>query len=130
MSRALEVNYLGTIRVTTAFVPLIRRSMHRGIILNVSSGAGSHYYQANYPERYPCVSAAYYGSKAALNAYTISLAKELKESGIRVHSVTPGMTVTKMTETHGFPAKRPAQEGAEALLPWATLPRDDNRTGE
>ncbi|KAL0069460.1 hypothetical protein AAF712_003493 [Marasmius tenuissimus] len=80
ISKALEVNYLGAIRVTTAFVPLIKRSIHRGIILNVSSGAGSHHYQSNYPQRYPCVSAAYYGSKAALNAYTISLAKELKET--------------------------------------------------
>ncbi|KAK1229472.1 hypothetical protein PQX77_007469 [Marasmius sp. AFHP31] len=131
ITKALQVNYLGVIRVTTAFLPLIRQSTHRGIILNVSSGAGSHHYQSNYPQRYPCVSAAYYGSKAALNAYTISLAKELevRGSGVRVHSVTPGMTVTRMTEEYGFPARRPPVEGAEVILPWATLDKEDDRTG-
>ncbi|KAK1231618.1 hypothetical protein PQX77_005265 [Marasmius sp. AFHP31] len=131
ITKAFQVNYLGVIRVTTAFLPLIRKSTHRGIILNVSSGAGSHHYQSNYPQRYPCVSAAYYGSKAALNAYTISLAKELevRGSGVRVHSVTPGMTVTRMTEEYGFPARRPAVEGAEVIVPWATMDKEDDRTG-
>ncbi|KAL0071155.1 hypothetical protein AAF712_001715 [Marasmius tenuissimus] len=70
LTKALDVNYVGVVRVTTAFLPLIRKSIGRGVILNVSSESGSHYYQSNFPERYPHQKAAYYGTKAALNAST------------------------------------------------------------
>ncbi|KAL0581650.1 hypothetical protein V5O48_000351 [Marasmius crinis-equi] len=125
LSEIFDANYFGVIRVTTAFLPLIRKAK-RGNILNVSSGSGSHYNQSRFPERYPPQRAAYYGSKAALNAYTISLAKELKNNGIRVNSITPGWMSTKMSH---FTGDRSAAEGAEVLLPWVTLNDDDGRTG-
>ncbi|KAJ8082319.1 hypothetical protein PM082_008172 [Marasmius tenuissimus] len=128
LAKTLDVNYVGVVRVTTAFLPLIRKSLGKGVILNVSSGSGSHYYQSNFPERYSHQVAAYYGSKAALNAYTISLAKELKESGIRVNSATPGLTKTQF---NGFlEGARPVTEGAETILPWAILDDEDDRTGK
>ncbi|KAL0581649.1 hypothetical protein V5O48_000350 [Marasmius crinis-equi] len=126
LHKAFEVNYFGVVRVTTAFLPLIRKSSGKGIIANVSSGSGSHYNQSTFPERYKPNVAAYYSSKAALNAYTIALAKELKEVGIRVNATTPGLTQTKMNNYFG---NRPAEEGARAMLPWATLDDEDGRTG-
>ncbi|KAF9254360.1 NAD(P)-binding protein [Marasmius fiardii PR-910] len=96
----LNTNYLGIVRVTTTFLPLIRKAKN-GVIVNISSQVGSHTSQSQQPDRFPPVSVAYYSSKAILNAYTISLAKELKEEGIRVNSVTPGLTLTNFPGAKG-----------------------------
>ncbi|KAJ3797259.1 hypothetical protein GGU11DRAFT_85966 [Lentinula aff. detonsa] len=44
---------------------------------------------------------AYSTSQAALNSYTITLGHELREEGIRVNAVTPGITATKFNEFLG-----------------------------
>jgi NAD(P)-dependent dehydrogenase (short-subunit alcohol dehydrogenase family) len=41
--------------------------------------------------------AVYAASKAAINAYTVGLAKELGPQGIRINAIRPGMTSTEMT---------------------------------
>ncbi|KAG7088113.1 hypothetical protein E1B28_012138 [Marasmius oreades] len=127
IQEALNTNYFGTIRVTTAFLPLIRKAKN-GIIVNVSSQVGSHTSQSQMAARFPPTLVAYYSSKAILNAYTISLAKELKEEGIRVNSLTPGLTRTNFPGTKQM-ATRPAVEGAEVILPWILLDPEDQRTG-
>ncbi|EEB91265.1 hypothetical protein MPER_10406, partial [Moniliophthora perniciosa FA553] len=88
VNEVLNTNYLGVIRVTTAFIPLIRKAGN-GVILYVSSEVGSHTAQSQLAARFPSISVIYYGSKTILNSYTISLAKELKEEGIRVMPVVP-----------------------------------------
>ena len=63
---------------------------------------------------------AYNCSKAALNSYTIALAHELKEEGIKVNAVTPGLSSTRLSQYSG----KTARAGAEVLLPWTLLEKD------
>lgn len=46
--------------------------------------------------------AVYSATKAAVDAITVSLAKELGPRGIRVNSVNPGMVVTEGTQSQGI----------------------------
>jgi carbonyl reductase 1 len=64
-------------------------------------------------------SSAYRVSKAALNAYTRILARELKPRGIRVNAVCPGWVRTRMG---GSAASRDVAKGAASIVWAATLP--------
>jgi NAD(P)-dependent dehydrogenase (short-subunit alcohol dehydrogenase family) len=111
---ALEVNLLGAWRCVEALLPLMGPG---GRIVNVSSGAGSlTAMRAGTP--------AYGVSKAALNAFTLKLAAELRGSGILVNAVCPGWVATDMGGAGG----RPVQEGAASVL-WAVDLPDDGPTG-
>lgn len=120
----LETNLFGPWRTTQALLPLLRRSRH-GRIVNVSSGAGSQGDQ-----RFGLgggEAAASYGvSKAALNALTIKFAVELREDGILVNAVCPGLTATAPgMEAMGA---RPVAEGAAGVV-WAAALPDTGPTG-
>ena len=60
-----------------------------GVIINMSSVSGSYFLPGQ---------ATYSATKAAVNAFTKTLAKELSPSGIRVCGVAPGFINTEMTE--------------------------------
>jgi len=114
----MEANLFGAWRTTQAMLPLLRRS-RRGRIVNVSSGAGSHA-----DPRFGLTAAAamtsYAVSKAALNALTVKLALELREDGILVNAVCPGLTAT--TQDLEEVGARPVEEGAASVVWAATLP--------
>ena len=59
-------------------------------------------------------------SKAALNALTVKLALELREDGILVNAVCPGLTAT--TRDLEEVGARPVEEGAASVVWAATLP--------
>lgn len=120
-----EVNLFGTWRVTQALLPLLRNSAH-GRIVNVSSGAGSHG-DLQFGLSTGSGAVAGYGvSKAALNALTVKIAAELKDSGILVNAVCPGLTATAPgMESMGA---RPVPEGAASVV-WAACLPDDGPTG-
>ncbi len=81
----LEINLIGHIAVTQAFLPLLR--MGRGRIINV--GSGHRFAPA------PFV-AAYCASKSGLGAFSDALRMELMQWGISVVMVDPGATDTPM----------------------------------
>ena len=111
---ALDVNLLGAWRTVQAFLPLMGPG---GRIVNVSSGAGSLTGMgAGTP--------AYGVSKAALNAFTIKLAGELRDRRILVNAVCPGWVATDMGGAGG----RPVEQGAASVL-WAVDLPDDGPTG-
>ena len=116
-----ETNVYGVIRVTQAFLPLLRRSAS-GRIVMVGSDIGSHTNQTN-PDYHAYANnpLAYAASKAALNAVMISFAKELRDTPIKVNTGNPGFTATDLNE---FRATRPVSEGAAPILTLATLPDD------
>lgn len=91
--RALfETNAFGTIAVTQAVLPQMRRR-RSGVIVNVSSSVTM--------KPLPLVS-IYRASKAAVNALTESLAAEVEPFGIRVRIVLPGSSgETRFRETAG-----------------------------
>lgn len=116
VQEALDLNLFGAWEVTLAFLPLVRRSPH-GRIVNVSSQAGS---LATMGGSTP----AYHVSKAALNAFTITLADELHGEGVLVNAVCPGWTETDM----GGPGGRPIEDGAASVV-WGVVLADGGPTG-
>ncbi len=69
-----------------AIRPMIRQK--HGLIINISSTAAKEVYVGN---------SIYGASKAAVVAFTQSLAAELAPQGIRVNTVAPGLTNTDMS---------------------------------
>jgi len=86
----LEVNSIGPVVVTQAFLPLLRRA--RGRVVNVSSVNG----RVASP-----ISGPYCMSKFALEAFTDCLRQELADWGMHVASVEPGFIATAMLEKAG-----------------------------
>jgi 2-keto-3-deoxy-L-fuconate dehydrogenase len=82
--RVFEVNVLGTVRVTRAALPHLRRSEH-AVIVNT----GSIVAQAGLPDR-----AVYSASKGAIHALTAAMAADHVREGIRVCCVAPGTVDT------------------------------------
>ncbi|ELY4322618.1 SDR family oxidoreductase [Cronobacter turicensis] len=76
----MNTNVLGTLLLTQAFLPLMREKKS-GVIINVSSSVTT--------KAMPLIG-VYRASKAALNAWSESLAIEARPFGIRVHVVLPG----------------------------------------
>lgn len=109
---AITTNLLGPWRVCQAFLPLLRKS-RAGRIVNVSSESGSLARMGAGPP-------AYQVTKAALNAFTRTLAGELRDAHILVNAVCPGWVATDMGGTGG----RPVADGAEGIVWAATLPND------
>ncbi len=122
----LETNFLAQVSVTQSFLPLIRQSK-AGRIVNMSSSIGSvtisseHLHQNGpKPPRIP-----YAASKAALNIFTVLLAKELRPEGIKVNSADPGLT---QTDAGGPNAPYTVEQGARPAV-WLACIDDDGPTG-
>ena len=99
--QVLETNFFGVIEVTQAFIDLLRRSPEPRIV-NVTSGLGSLTLQADPAYKHYVVKpAAYVSSKAALNAYTIVLAYNLRDTPFKVNAVDPGYTATEFNNFSG-----------------------------
>ncbi|MGW7237431.1 SDR family NAD(P)-dependent oxidoreductase [Streptomyces sp. NPDC054804] len=125
LRRTYEVNVFGVVTVTTALLPLLRRSPAPRIV-NLSSSLGSQTVNAQQPERLaPYQLLAYGTSKAALNAVTLQYAHALRLDGIKVNAVEPGYVATDLNG-HSGPGS-PA-DAAETVLRLALLP-DDGPTG-
>lgn len=87
----LDVNVKGSFLVTQLVAgQLVEHGLKDGAIVNLSSiiGKTGNLGQCNYA-----------ASKAAVNGFTKTAARELAKLGIRVNSVLPGFTRTPMTET-------------------------------
>ena len=117
-------NLFGAVAVTEAFLPLLRRSA-MGRIVNVSTTMGSLNDQAD-PDSpyYQMIVPAYQASKAALNSVTISLAKKLGDTDIKVTSVCPGFVQTDLTPVNREQAPLTADQAATIIATAATLPSD------
>ena len=113
---SIAAHVTGPIRLVRLLVPgMIARGYGR--IVNVSSGWGSFAEGVGGP-------GAYGLTKAALNALTVRLSKELP-STIKVNAMCPGWVRTRMG---GPGAARTPDEGADTAVWLATLP-DDGPTG-
>jgi len=113
-----ETNVFGLVATTQAFLPLLRKS-DAGRIVNVSSILGSITYHATpgspvYDFKVP----AYNVSKAAVNAYTVQLAYELKDSKIKVNAAHPGWVKTNLG---GDGATMEIPDGAKTSVALATI---------
>lgn len=96
-----DVNLYGVVRVTQAFVDLLRNSPEPRIV-NVTSGQGSLTVSSDPTSLYYHYKGAIYqSSKAALNMYTINLAYELRDTAFKVNAVDPGFTKTDFNNHRG-----------------------------
>ena len=118
MQHMFDTNVLGVMRVTQAFLPLLRKSKAARIVM-MSSGLSSLTDALDMrSETWSVGFAGYCASKTALNMLTVKLAKELDGEGIKVNAVDPGLTSTDMTGNG--PGQSP-EEGARAAVALATI---------
>lgn len=123
--RLMETNFIGTLAVTQAMLPLLRRS-RAGRIVNLATTLGSLAINGDpYSPYYEARLIGYNASKAALNMLTVQLAAELKATPIVVNSVAPGYVRTDLTGNNGFMTP---EEGARLPVRYALL-GDDAVTG-
>ncbi len=124
--RLIELNYVGTLRVTHAFLPpMIERG--RGKVVHVSSDAGRVGSGGE---------AVYSGAKGAVIAFTKALARETARFTINVNCVCPGPTDTPLLASipekqrealmRAIPFRRFAKpsEVADAILFFASSKAD------
>lgn len=122
-----ETNLFGLVAVTQAFLPLLHKSP-AGRIVQLSSILGSLELASNPSSPVYGASgfaAAYGASKAAVNMYTVQLARELASTKIKVNAAHPGWV---KTELGGEGAPMDVTEGAQTSVWLATLP-DDGPSG-
>jgi NAD(P)-dependent dehydrogenase (short-subunit alcohol dehydrogenase family) len=107
LQKQLEINVIGQIAVTQAFLPLIRAATGR--IINISSISG----RIATPFVGP-----YAASKFALEALTDSLRRELSRWNIKVVSIQPGVIATPIwekTAAYGQQMRQQLPANAETL---------------
>jgi|SRR5450432_4106570 len=101
VKRILDTNFHGTLAVTQAMLPLLRKA-EQARIVNLSSGLGS--LEMNSDPKWGFADfklIGYCASKAALNMMTVQLAYELRDTGIKVNAVSPGFVDTDMNQHRG-----------------------------
>lgn len=119
--QVFETNFFGVISTTQAFIDLVKRSSQPRIV-NVTSGLGSLTLHNDPNWKYYHVKgAAYTSSKAALNAYTIVLAYELRDTAFKVNVVDPGYTATDFNHHSGTGT---VEDAAARIVKAATLDED------
>jgi NAD(P)-dependent dehydrogenase (short-subunit alcohol dehydrogenase family) len=109
---SIAVHLTGPFRLIRALAPNMI-ALRYGRIVNVSSGWGSFAEGMGGPGLYGV-------TKAALNALTVRLAKELP-STVKVNAMCPGWVRTRMG---GQSATQTPDEGADTAVWLATLPAD------
>jgi NAD(P)-dependent dehydrogenase (short-subunit alcohol dehydrogenase family) len=117
--KGFAINVFGPIRVTHAFLPLLRAADHPRIV-NVSSGVGSFHRILKPGTVESAVTLPVYpATKAALTMLTVQYARAL--DGILVNAADPGFTSTDFNDHRGT---QTVAEGTDAIVHLATLPPD------
>lgn len=116
LRETFETNVVGALNCCQLLVPLMKRR-GAGRVVNVSTEL------ASMSEMQMGSTVAYRSSKAALNAMTVLLARELEKDypNILVNAACPGWV---KTELGGPDAPRTTDEGADTIVWLATVPSD------
>ncbi len=120
--RVFDTNVFGLIETTQAFLPLLRKST-AGRIVNVSSILGSlalHEQPGSPIYDFKAVP-AYNVSKSAVNAWTVQLAYELRDTPIKVNAIHPGYVKTDM---NGGEGELEIADGAKTSVQLALIGAD------
>jgi len=116
-----DANVYGVVRVTQAFIDLLKKSSEPRIV-NVSSSQGSITLHSDPTYKYYDYKAAVYlSSKAAMNMYTVVLAYELKHTNFKVNAVCPGFTKTDFNGHRGFGT---VEDAGKRVVKYALIDND------
>jgi len=119
--RVFETNFFGVIQTTQQFIDLLKKSDEPRIV-NVSSELGSLVTLSNPDsEFYDYKLTAYCSSKTALNAFTVMLAYEFKNTNFKINSVSPGYTATDLNQYRGTQS---VAQGASVIVKYAMLDKN------
>jgi NAD(P)-dependent dehydrogenase (short-subunit alcohol dehydrogenase family) len=110
-----QTNVISVVRVTNAFLPLLRRSDAPAVI-NVSSGMGSFALTHDAARVESTIASPLYtASKAAVTMMTTQYAKAVPD--VRFNAADPGYTATDLNGHHGH---QTVAEGTDAIVALAT----------
>lgn len=116
-----DTNLYGVVRVTQAFIDLLKKSPEPRIV-NVSSSGSSLTLHSDPTWKYYTHKAALYSSsKAALNMYTIDLAFRLKDTPFKVNAVCPGFVATDFNNHQGTGT---VQQAGTRIVKYAMIGQD------
>ncbi|KAA9034556.1 SDR family oxidoreductase [Ginsengibacter hankyongi] len=125
LRKVFETNFFGAVQTTQQFISLLKKS-NAPVIVNVSSELGSLTIHNNTRNPNYGMYDAYSCSKTALNAFTVMLANEFRNTNFKINSVTPGYTATDLNQFKGI---QTAEQGAKSIVKYATL-NNDGATGK
>lgn len=114
-TRVIDVNLNGTFRCTREALEGGMLEREEGVIVNVSSLTGKIGFAGN---------GAYGASKHGVQGLTNTLAKELKDTDIRVSAVCPGQVATGMTDDIAAVDRLEPGDVTEIVVFLATRPPD------
>lgn len=117
LRKVFETNFFGAVQTTQVFIDLLKKSDDPRII-NVSSPLGSLSLQSTSQNPNFAIYDAYSASKAALNAFTILLSKELQGIHFKVISVEPGYTASNLNQYQGI---QTPEQAARSITKFVTL---------
>ena len=117
LRKVFETNFFGTVQTTQQFIPLLKKS-NQPVIVNVSSELGSLTIHNNRQNPNYDFFDAYSCSKTALNAFTVMLANEFRDTNFKINSVTPGYTATDFNQYRGL---QTVEQGAKFIVKFATI---------
>ncbi|MEO9099666.1 MAG: SDR family oxidoreductase [Ginsengibacter sp.] len=121
LKNIFDTNFFGAVQLSQRFLELLKKSDQPRIV-NVSSDLGSLTQNSNpgYPF-YEVKLLGYNSSKTALNAFTVMLSYEFKDTNFKINSINPGYTATDLNGNSGT---QTAEQSAKIIVEYATL--DDN----
>jgi NAD(P)-dependent dehydrogenase (short-subunit alcohol dehydrogenase family) len=118
---AYDANVYGVVRVTQAFIDLLKKSSEPRIV-NVSSSQGSLTLHSDPSYKYyDYKGAVYLSSKSAMNMYTVVLAYELKNTSFKVNAVCPGYT---KTDFNGHRGTGTLEDAGKRIIKYALIDKD------
>lgn len=121
-----ETNVFGPIRVTQAFMPLLKAAPAARIVMTSSSvGSLSIMSDCSHPF-YAIKEIGYCTSKSALNAAVVAFAKEFDGTPMKVNAGDPGYTAT---DFNNYAGPRTVEQAANVLVHLATLDADGPNGG-
>jgi NAD(P)-dependent dehydrogenase (short-subunit alcohol dehydrogenase family) len=115
VEQVFRTNVFGTMNCCRAALRCFQRTGSAGVIVNISSIAAA----TGSPHEY----VHYAASKAAIETFTLGLAREVAADNIRVCAVAPGSTLTEIHATAGEP-DRPARVAPKIPMQRLAAPEE------
>lgn len=117
LRKVFDTNFFGAVQTTQQFLSLLKKSNEPRVV-NVSSELGSLAVHSDTQNSNFDIYDAYSSSKTALNAFTVMMANEYRNTNFKINSVTPGYTATDLNHHQGT---QTVAEGAKAIVKYAAV---------